>query len=249
MENKKVYAVVEDRKVTQEDLDDFLRNIGPQNAMQFQGEEGTKKAIDEIVNYELLYLDAKEKGLNKDELFQKELKKMEENFLKQYAIQQILSKVEISDEEIKKFYEDNKKYLVQPEKMRASHILVSDENEAKKIIADIQNGDKFEDKAKEFSTCPSSQNGGDLGEFARGSMVPEFEKAAFNMNIGDISNEPVKSQFGYHIIKILDKKESKIPEFNEIEGQLREQAKLAKQEREYLKTVNNLKNKFHVEYK
>ncbi len=248
MENK-VYAVVGDRQVTQEDVNDFLRNIGPQNAMQFQGEEGTKRIVDEIVNHELLYLDAKEKELDKDELFKKEMKKIEENFLKQYAIQQILSKVEITEDEVKEFYEQNKQFLAQPEKLRASHILVEEEDKAKEIIENIKGGADFAEQAKEHSTCPSSENGGDLGEFPKGSMVTEFEEAAFGMQVGDVSDEPVKTQFGYHVIKLVDRKEASTPEYEEIKDQLRDQAKLAKQERIYFQTVDELKSKFPVEYK
>ena len=83
---------------------------------------------------------------------------------------------------------------------RAKHILVETEEKAKEIKEKINNGLSFEDAAKEFSSCPSSSQGGDLGSFTRGRMVPEFEDAAFSLEVGEVS-EPVKTQFGYHLIK------------------------------------------------
>jgi peptidyl-prolyl cis-trans isomerase C len=88
-------------------------------------------------------------------------------------------------------------------KINASHILVKTEEEAKSILADLNNGKSFEELAKLKSTCPSGKNGGVLGWFTHGQMVKEFEKAAFNMKKGQIS-QPVKTQFGYHIIKVND---------------------------------------------
>lgn len=89
-------------------------------------------------------------------------------------------------------------------KVRAEHILVQTEAQAIILETKIKNGESFEVLAKEYSMCSSAQNGGDLGYFGRGQMVPQFENTAFNMAIGEIS-EPVKTQFGWHIIKVLDK--------------------------------------------
>ncbi|UCH89851.1 MAG: peptidyl-prolyl cis-trans isomerase [Thermoplasmata archaeon] len=89
--------------------------------------------------------------------------------------------------------------------VRASHILVKTEQEANDLLAQIQAGKKFEKLAKKHSDCPSGKNGGDLGFFGRGQMVREFENAAFNMEVGQVS-PPVKTQFGYHLIKVTGKK-------------------------------------------
>ncbi len=89
--------------------------------------------------------------------------------------------------------------------IRASHILVDSEEEALKIKNELENGASFEALAKKYSKCPSKEVGGDLGFFGKGVMVKEFEDAAFSLDVGKIS-EPVKTQFGYHIIKITDKR-------------------------------------------
>ncbi|MBQ7578365.1 MAG: peptidylprolyl isomerase [Synergistaceae bacterium] len=125
-------------------------------------------------------------------------------------MRELLKGITVSDDEAQKFYDDNKNSFMQPEKVHARHILISGDADelAAKIIADLKAGASFDVLAKEYSLDPGSKaNGGDLGEFPRGVMVPDFEKAAFALkNPGDIS-EPVKSQFGLHIIKL----EAKIP--------------------------------------
>jgi peptidyl-prolyl cis-trans isomerase C len=89
--------------------------------------------------------------------------------------------------------------------VRASHILVKTESEALSLLNQIKSGSDFKEIAKAYSECPSKRAGGDLGYFKRGMMVKEFEDAAFNMNRGQVS-EPVKTQFGYHIIMVTDTK-------------------------------------------
>ena len=86
-------------------------------------------------------------------------------------------------------------------KVRASHILVSKHSQALEILSRIRDGENFADMAKQYSTCSSKKKGGDLGWFTRGQMVKEFETAVYNLNIGAMTHDPVKTQFGYHIIK------------------------------------------------
>ncbi len=90
-------------------------------------------------------------------------------------------------------------------KIRASHILVEKHPKAEEVLQRIKNGESFQDIAKECSTCPSRKNGGDLGFFGKGQMVKEFERAAFKLKKDEVS-DIVKTQFGYHIIKLTDKK-------------------------------------------
>ena len=91
-------------------------------------------------------------------------------------------------------------------KIRASHILVSSLDLAKKLKKNIDGGAEFSDVAKKYSICPSSANGGDLGYFEKGQMVKEFEVVAFSLDVGEVSN-PVRTEFGYHLILVTDKKD------------------------------------------
>ncbi len=112
--------------------------------------------------------------------------------------------IEVSDDEAKQYYDERKELY---QKVRARHILVETEEEANKIIDKLENGADFIELAKEKSIGPSAKSGGDLGYFTAGRMVPEFSKVAFELEKGQIS-DAVKTQFGYHIIKVEDKKVS-----------------------------------------
>ena len=105
--------------------------------------------------------------------------------------------------------------------VRASHILVKTEEEAKDIIRQLGEGADFAELAKEHSSDGSAQSGGDLGFFGPGRMVPEFEKAAFALEVGGHSQEPVQSQFGFHVIKLTDKRPQQPPAFDQVERQIR----------------------------
>ena len=104
----------------------------------------------------------------------------------------------------------------------------------------------FENAAKKYSKCPSSNNGGSLGEFGRGQMVKEFEDVAFGLNIGEIS-QPVRTQFGYHLIRLDGKTDSKTYSFDEIKDQLKAQLLQEKQQKAYQSRINQLKILFPVD--
>lgn len=118
-------------------------------------------------------------------------------------------RIKISDEEINTYFKENKDSLAQEEQVEASHILVESKAEAKDIIEKLADGKKFADLAKEYSTdTASAEKGGELGFFGKGEMAEEFEKVAFSLEKGKIS-DPVKTSYGYHIIKVTDKKAAK----------------------------------------
>ncbi|MGJ7035995.1 peptidylprolyl isomerase [Anoxybacillus eryuanensis] len=128
--------------------------------------------------------------------------------------------IKVSDEELKKYYNEYKP------KVKASHILVEDEKTAKEIKAKLEKGEDFAKLAKEYSKdTGSAQKGGDLGWFGPGKMVEEFEKAAYALNVGEIS-DPVKTQFGYHIIKVTDKEKKK--SFDEMKEEIEYEVKKSK---------------------
>ncbi|MDO5725806.1 MAG: peptidylprolyl isomerase [Tissierellia bacterium] len=119
-------------------------------------------------------------------------------------VQKKLDEFDVSDDEVKSYYEENKDDL---KKVKASHILVETEEDAKNVIKRLENGEDFEEVAKEVSLDPGSAvSGGDVGFFSRGMMVPEFEEYAFSGAIGEVS-EPVESQYGFHIIKVTEVKD------------------------------------------
>ncbi|MBQ6776156.1 MAG: peptidylprolyl isomerase [Synergistaceae bacterium] len=163
-------------------------------------------------------------------------------------MREVIKDLAITDEEAKKFYDENTKLFTQPERVRASHILVSDDESLAKVQAELKAGKSFDVVAKEFSTDPgSAANGGDLGEFPKGVMVPEFEKAAFDLKEpGDVS-EPVKSQFGWHIIKLGEHiPESAMP-FEQVKAHIVEELREQKTQEALQEKSKELESKYKVE--
>jgi len=245
MKENKILATVNGKEITEEYLNMVMQSMGPQRAMQYSSEQGKKQLLNDLINEELLYFHAKDNRMDTEEAFQKELQQMEANLLKQYALGKLLESVEINDEEVKSYYEDNKEQFKTPESVKASHILVDTEEKANEILNEINEGLSFEEAAKKYSKCPSKAKGGDLGFFTKGKMVPEFEQAAFDMEKDDIS-EPVKTKFGYHLIKVYDKKEPGISTFEEVKNNLAQNILANKQRQKYLNKVNQLKKEYEV---
>ncbi|WP_416198391.1 MAG: peptidylprolyl isomerase [Sporanaerobacter sp.] len=245
MNENPILATVNGKEITQKDVYVFLNELGPQVAMQFQSPDGMKRVVDELINQELLYFDAIENGFDEEETYKLALEKVKENVLKQYAFNKIISGIFVTEEEINEYYNEHKMNFQTPESVRASHILVKEEDEAKKIQKEINEGLSFEEAAKKYSTCPSKENGGDLGEFTKGQMVKEFEDAAFSIEEGKLS-EPVKTQFGYHLIKVQYKKEAEMRSLEEVKNQINEQMIMLKQQEKYLDKTQELRSKYEV---
>jgi peptidyl-prolyl cis-trans isomerase C len=130
------------------------------------------------------------------------------------------AKAAVTEEAMRKVYDEATKQMADDEEVSARHILVETEDEAKKILADLKKGGDFNAIAKEKSKDPGSKdNGGDLGFFGKEQMVPEFAEAAYKLNKGQLS-EPVKSQFGWHVIRVDDKRKKQAPEFEKVKDQI-----------------------------
>lgn len=140
----------------------------------------------------------------------------------------VLSLIEITDEEIGLYYEQNQDLFTSPKSIQASHILVETVEEAEDIILELDRGGDFADLAGNRSIGPTSVSGGDLGYFTEGQMVKPFEEAAFALDVGEISH-PVKTQFGYHVIKVTDVREAGLTPIDEVEEQIRAQIFSTKQ--------------------
>ncbi|KYH31783.1 putative peptidyl-prolyl cis-trans isomerase Cbf2 precursor [Clostridium tepidiprofundi DSM 19306] len=245
MNNSKVLAVVNGKEITERDVELLLKGLGPQQAAQFMSVEGKKRLLEELINQELFYSDAVNNNFEEEEDFKREFENMKITMLKQYAMSKLLTSVSVDEEEIRKYYDEHKEMFKSPESVRASHILVKEENEANDILKEINEGLSFEEAAKKYSQCPSSSIGGDLNYFTKGKMVPEFEQAAFSMEKDEIST-PVKTQFGYHIIKVTDKKQEETKSFEESKQQISQMLLGMKQNKVYLDKVEELKGKYDV---
>ena len=246
MENK-ILAKVGALTVTEKEVDDFLAELGAR-AQGYNNPEGRKVILQEIINSKLLLLDAKHNLLETEPEFKAELAKLRENLLINYAGNKVISAVKVNDEDVKKYYNENLDKFKQGETVNADHILVDSEEKALEILAKIESGEiSFGDAAREYSSCPSGQRGGNLGDFGRGQMVPEFDSAVFELEVDEITKAPVKTQFGYHLIKLNSKSEASVMPFEQIAAQLGEMVLNEKRREAYERKINQLKILYPVE--
>ncbi|MBI5788225.1 MAG: peptidylprolyl isomerase [Candidatus Schekmanbacteria bacterium] len=178
--------------------------------------------------------------------------------LQQYVEKEIASKVAVTDEEAKKHYDQNQEMFKMPEQVKASHILIKVEpaaDEAEKTAAHkkieqiqerVKKGEDFAALAKEVSQCPSAEQGGDLGYFGRGRMVKPFEDTAFSINKDQVS-DIITSDFGYHLIKVTDKKPEATAPFEEIKDRLKQYMKQMKVEEKVKEFAGKLRETAKIE--
>lgn len=244
MENR-VLATVGNQQITEEDVASFIASLGERGA-QYSSPEGRKAILEELIAQRLFYLEACRNLYEAEPEFKAQLKRAKENLLTGYAIDRALRSVTVKDDEVRAYYDAHKDELRDEGSMSASHILVDSEEQAQDILAKIRGGSiSFEDAAKQYSSCPSREQGGALGSFGHGQMVPEFEEACLGMEVGAIS-EPVKTRFGYHIIRLDGKAEPAEIPYEEIRDRLRARLLAEKQQATYRSKVNQLSILFPV---
>jgi len=244
--NEKILASVGGYAITEADLAAMMQALGPR-AERYNTPEGRRALVEELVSQKLFLLEAQKNLFEAEAAFQAQLKRAKESLLTEYAIRKTIDRVSVKEEETRAFYDENLDKFSQGETVNASHILVETEEEAKRIAEEISSGaTTFEEAAQKYSSCPSKEAGGNLGEFGRGQMVPEFEEAAFALEVGVVS-EPVKTQFGYHIIRTNAKNEAKPISYNEARESIQQKLLADKQQAAYRSKVNQLKIMFPVD--
>lgn len=177
--------------------------------------------VDQLISNKLLVIEGRAQKLDQDEGLKRELARIEEGLIVRLYVSREIAVV-VTDDALRVRYEDLVQESSARKEVSARHILVQSEVEARAIIAELEAGADFAELAQARSIGPSSSAGGDLGYFRRGEMVPEFAEAAFSMEVGDIS-EPVRTPFGWHVIKVEDRRTAQPPSFEEVAGQLREE--------------------------
>jgi parvulin-like peptidyl-prolyl isomerase len=197
--------------------------------------------------------EAYEQALKQNNITEEQLRQdLRESILPVQEVQEkVASDAEPSDEEIQKYYEQNKEaQFTTPEQRCVRHILFNkDQKEkAEDVKQQLENGGDFAKLAKENSQDPgSAENGGDLGCLGKGETVPEFEKAAFGAEQGEIVG-PVETEFGYHILKVTDVKPEQTRSIQEVESQIRSQLAAEKQTEEFNKWIEEQKKERNVKY-
>ncbi len=229
-------ASVNGEKITKEELDtkltemygpDILDSLITNKVIEMEATKAKVKVTGNEIDEELTKLEESYGGeeafaaaLEQNQVSMDRIREDIEIYL--LAEKMIGSSIDVTEEEIKSYFEENKDSFDEKEQVKASHILVEDEATANKIKEELDNGKDFAELAKEYSTDTSNaDNGGDLGYFGKGEMAEEFEKAAFALGSGAVS-EPVKTEFGYHIIKLVDKKAAKAAKFDDHKDEIKE---------------------------
>ena len=254
-------ATVEGEKITKDELYDVL--------VKAQGEEAVALLIEE----KLVALEMKKEKLSVsdkeidaelasyiessggDDAFAAALqqsgmteKQFKDNIVQFLSLQKLMEpRIDITDEEMKAFFEENKEAMAEPEQVEASHILVEDEEKAKEVAKKLKDGGDFAKLAKEYSTDEANADkGGELGFFTADKMAPEFSAAAFGLKADEVS-EPVQTEFGFHIIKVTDKKDAKDAVYKDNIDLIKDKVSEEKLQAEYGVWMVEMQEKYKIE--
>ena len=221
----KVIAKVGDEVITESELGYALEDMGDEISAIPQAEQ-RQFLVQMLVDMKVMAQAARSAGMADTEVFARRKSYLEDRALRRAYLQDVMS-TEISDEDIQKEYDAVFADFKGQEQLRARHILLASEDDAKAVVAELDQGKDFVELAKAKSTGPSGPQGGDLGYFSDGDMVPEFFAGANALEIGQHS-QPVQSQFGWHVIKLEDRKMSEPPALEQVYPQVRQRVLVQK---------------------
>ena len=245
----KVLAEVNGGTITTGDFARELKNLPEYLKAMADTPQGRKEMLDTMVIRELILQQASKDGVDKSPEIEEKLKDLKKRLIVEAFLKK---KVEtdsmVSDADLKQFYDKNIEKFKAGDQIRASHILVKTEKEAEEIQTQLKSGAKFEELAKKNSVDSSAAKGGDLGWFSKGSMVPAFEKAALSLKEGQVSGV-VKSDFGFHIIKLTGKRPAGIRPFDEVKDQIKAAIMPTKQQEIFQKIKDELKKSAKITIK
>ena len=234
---KTVEAVICGHEITSAEVDAFIASLPREQQVYASHPDFRKQCVDQLIAVYALAKYGEEEKLDETEKFKAILENARKDILAQMAIGKIFEGITISDEEVREYFEANKARFAKGASVHAKHILVDSEDKCNELLESIVSGGKaFEDVVKESSTCPS-------GAIGKGQMVKEFEDAAFAAEIGHVVG-PVKTQFGYHLIKVEDKKEAEDAKLDDVKEQIKSEIMQKKQQEAYTAKVEELKKKY-----
>ena len=216
-----VVAKVGNAEITEADIAFAANDLG-QELQRFPPAQWRQILLDVVVDMELLAQAAREEGIDQDPDFKKQLEFLELQALRNAYLAQKIDGA-ISEEDLQAAYDKEFAEFEGAEEISARHILVKDKAEAEALVKELDEGADFAELAREKSTGPSGPNGGNLGYFGKGQMVKPFEEAVFALEPGSYTKEPVETQFGWHIIKLEDKRRQEKPALEAVAGNLRQQ--------------------------
>jgi peptidyl-prolyl cis-trans isomerase C len=234
-------AEVNGGAITTEDFKKEVETLPPYLKPMADTPEGKKELLETMIIRELILQQAQKDGIDKGPAVAAKLEDLKKRVVVEaYLKKKVEEQANITDADLQKFYEQNKEKFKTGEQVHASHILVKTEKEAQDILAQIKKGGNFEELAKKHSIDGAAAKGGDLGWFGKGSMIPEFEKVVFGLKEGELSGV-VKTQFGYHIIKLTGKRSAGTRPFDEVKEQIKAAMLPEKQQGVFQKLKEDLK--------
>lgn len=235
-----IVAKIGDMDITELDLMIATNALG-RNVQNIPSDQRRAVIFRSLVETKLMAQAAREAGLDQGDEFKAQVVFLTDDTLRSaYVKNQIVNS--ITSEEIEQAIDTRIEELSSEENIRARHILVQTEEEAKALVVELEGGKDFAELAAEKSTGPSGPRGGDLGFFGRGQMVPAFEQAAFALKIGEIS-APIQSNFGWHVIKLEERRAAPVPQRVQLENEVRQSLLVEK----YRQTFDNLISKVQVD--
>lgn len=238
--NDKVYAVVDGEEITSTEINLVLRD--PRIDFETLPAETKERVISQVIEKKLLTKKAVSSGIEKLPQYKETLNKIKKDLALELWMQEEYKKVTVSEKDAKDFYNKNQDKFKTKDMLEARHILLKDEKAAKEVISELDKAKdkkaKFIELAKAKSTGPTGKDGGYLGRFAPAQMVPEFSKAASELEVGTYTKTPVKTQFGYHIIYLEGKDMSKVMKFEEVKDKI-EQSVIQEKFRDKIKAISD----------
>ncbi|PID48250.1 MAG: peptidylprolyl isomerase [Proteobacteria bacterium] len=253
--NAGVLAVVNGEKITDANINELMQSMGGRMSYVQLPQDAKNKILNQMIERKLLLVKAEKSGIQQSSDYKKALAKMKKNLTLDMWMKKQFESVKVSDGEAKKYYRENSKKFIQPAKVKARHIIVKEEKDAKEVIKALRglSGKKLEDKfaslAKSKSTGPSAKSGGQLGWFGEKQMVPPFSKAAFALKKGEFTKKPVKTKFGYHVILSEGKEASKKVEFSKVKESIKNALKMEQFQKKVSKQADALRKKAKIEIK
>jgi len=203
--------------------------------------------LDQMISEKLLIQEAKNMGLEEDNDVLEQIKKMTEQILVQVLIErEILDKIKVNDEEVLEYYEQNKDSFTEKEQVHLYNILLETEGEAQDILEQLKTGGDFSEIAKEKSTGPSAAQGGDLGYLTKGTIILEIEEVVFALELEELS-EVIKTDFGFHILKITEKKPETVKTLEEVKEDIIQTLLPDTQKEAFENLLEKLKGKAEIE--
>ena len=253
-EDESVLAVVNGEKITVNDYNEKFKQLSNYEKAMYRSEEGHKEFLKELIQNKLMLQKAKELKLDKDAEVQKKIEELMREVTESAMIdglvkKEVLDKVVVTDKEAKAYYDEHKETFNESEKVKIRQIVLATEDEAQKTRQELLNGADFEKLAREKSIDKNTaRQGGDIGYIEKGKMLPEMEKICFDLKVGEIS-EPLKTNFGYYILKLEDKKPAATKEFYEVSDSIKGKLIAEKQQKEYQNWLNQLEKNAKIEMK